>query len=85
MKKKIVIVAVIIALLIGGYIVYKKFFSASLPTGSKQELTAKLKELEYKLLLDKKAGKDTSALEKEIASYQLASEKSSYEGSVYVR
>ena len=84
MKKKIIIIVVIIILLISGYIIYSKFVkSPSLPTGSRSDLQTKLTALEYKLMNDKKAGKNVDALNAEIASYQLALDKSSFTGRVY--
>lgn len=82
MKKTIIIVIVIAILLIGGYVAYTKFFP-SLPKGSRTDLEAKVKELEYKLLLAQKSGADTKSIEMEIAKYKLALEKSSFEGVVY--
>ena len=84
MKKKIIIIVAIIVLLITGYIVYLKFIKApALPTGSRSDLQTKLTALQYQLINDKKAGKDVTQLNAEIASYQAALEKYSFIGSVY--
>jgi len=84
MKKKIIIAVVIIILLISGYLVYTKFVKKpSLPTGTRADLQTKLTALQYKLINDRKAGKDVTALNAEIASYQAALEKSQFIGSIY--
>lgn len=84
MKKKIIIAVAIIALLITGYVVYTKFVKGpSLPTGSRSDLQTKLTALQYKLINDRKAGKDVTALNAEIALYQQALEQSQFTGSIY--
>ena len=81
MKKKLIIVAIVIILLLIGYVSYVKFIKKSLPTGTMTELQTKLTALQYQLLNAKKAGQDTTALQKEVDSYSMAIAKSSFTGS----